>query len=59
MGTCERQCSGTMAHQCTLHSFMMNPNLGDMNVQRDMVKKFEDIVYAGTVPVELLYAVMY
>ena len=48
-----------MAHQRTLHSFIMIPNLRDMNVNRDMVKTFEDIVYAGTVPVELLYAVMY
>ena len=30
-----------------------------MTVKRDMVKKFEDIVYAGTAPVELLSAVMY
>ena len=30
-----------------------------MNVKRDMVKKFEDIVYAGTAPMEMLYAVMY
>ena len=48
-----------MAHQRTLQSFMMNPNLGDMTVKRDMVNKFEDIVYAGTVPVELLHAVVY
>ena len=27
-------------------------------MKRDMVKQFEDIVYAGTVPVELLSAVM-
>ena len=29
-----------------------------MTVKRDMVKKFEDIVCAGTVPVELLHAVV-
>ena len=48
-----------MAHQRALQSFMMNPNLGGMTVTRAMVKKFEDIVYAGTVPVELLHDVVY
>ena len=38
---------------------MLNSNLGDTTVRRDMVHMFEDKVYEGTIPAELHTAIKY
>ena len=48
-----------MAHQRTLQSFMVHPNVGEVCVKRDMVNQFEDNVYEGTLRQEFHDAVVY